>query len=310
MLRRQAALLTLPLICALMAGCAGASGASGRTAAAETPNIASRGTGGLKTVTLQSGGHARTYLLYVPPGDARNHRLPLVLVLHGAGDTAANTVGETGLLSVGEHSHNMILVFPQGYQDTWNEGAGHTPAEQAGINDVAFVAAILRRVETNYAVDARRIVATGFSNGALMTEDLGCALSRQLTLIAPVEGQLPDSVSATCHPQSPVSLYEVHGTADAEIPYGGGHFNGIGGGTTVLSAPDSAARWAALDHCSGQPASSTSGALTFSRYNACHDRVTVTLVTINGGQHVWPTGFGPTLAGEISSMSRARTAIR
>lgn len=313
MLRRPGALPALCLTFALMAACAGSSGASGaslRTSARDAPRTTYRGTGGLRTVKLTSGGHARTYLLYVPAGDTSSHPLPLVLVFHAAGDTAARTVAETGLLTLDERSHGMILVFPQGYQDTWNEGAGHTPAEQAGINDVAFAATILRRVEGSYAVDAHRVVATGFSNGALMTEDLGCALSRQLTLIAPVEGQLPDSVSAACHPAQPLSVYEVHGTADSAIPYDGGHFSGIGGGTSVLSAPDSAGRWAALDHCSTHPGNTTSGALTFARYSGCRDHVAVTLATINGGQHVWPQGFAPTLAGVISSLSSSRTAIR
>ena len=310
MVRTRLALLAL-----LLAGCVSACGSSaaqakrsaGHTATAERK---ARGTGGLKTVGLMSGGHRRTYLLYVPPGDSTRHSLPLVLAFHGVDDTARHTATETGLLRLDQHSHAMILVFPQGYQDTWNEGAGHTPAERAGINDVAFSATILRRVESHYVVDPHRVVATGFSNGALLTEYLGCTLSRQLTLIAPVEGQLPASVSANCDPPEPVNVYEVHATADQAIPYAGGHFDGIGGGTTVLSAPDSAMRWAALDHCSGHPGSSATGALTLSSYGGCADSVRVTLATIDGGKHAWPQGFGATLAGVVSSLPGTRTAIR
>lgn len=304
---------TLALTCVLLAGCGGASGHTrgshgGRPARAK--RSAYRPTRGLKTVSISSGGHQRTYLLYVPPGDSRRHRLALLLAFHGADDTAAHTAAETGLLSLDEHSHGMILVFPQGYRNTWNEGAGHTPAEQAGINDVAFTATILRRVESHYAVDPHRVVATGFSNGALLAEYLGCTLSRQLTLIAPVEGQLPVSVSGHCHPPQPLSVYEVHATADPAIPYAGGHFNGIGGGTTVLSAPDSAMRWAALDHCSSPARSSTSGRLALSTYGSCANGVRVTLATINGGNHAWPQGFAPTLASVIGSLPGTRTAIR
>lgn len=314
MLRGPAALFALLLTCALVAGCAGASGASGqqRSHRADAKvSKAGQGTGGLKTVRVQSGGHQRTYLLYVPPGDSSSHPLPLVLVFHGAGDTASHTVSETDLPNIADHSHNMILVFPQGYDDSWNEGTGSSAAAQAGINDVSFVATILRRVERHYPVDMHRVIATGFSNGALLTEYLGCALSRQLTMIAPVEGELPQATAARCDPPLPLTVFEVHGTADTAIPYEGGAFTGVGGvpGPPVLSAPSSAARWADLDHCSDQATDRTVGQVTFARYAGCADRMTVTLATVNGGQHAWPSGYGPTLANAITVMPRGRTAI-
>ena len=315
MLRRASALLALPLACMGVAGCAGlAAGASGRPQAHSTQHQASaadQGTNGLKTVTIEVGGRTRTYLLYVPPGDTSAHPLPLVLVFHGAGDTAAHTVDETDLPNIARQDRSMILVFPQGHDNSWNEGTGGTPAAQARVDDVRFVAAILRRVERGYAVDRHRVIATGFSNGALLTEDLGCTLSRQLTMIAPVEGQLPQAISSRCHPPLPVTVFEVHGTADTTIPYGGGGFTGVGGtpGPTVLSAPESAQRWATLDGCPGQAASRTSDSVTFATYGGCEDHVTVTLATVHGGQHQWPSGYGPTLAGAIASMSTNRIAI-
>lgn len=317
MLRRTAAPLALLVTGALVAGCAGAAGASGRTGrshAMRKPRRAQqryRGTRGIRTVSVEVGRLRRTYLLYVPPGDSANHPLPLVLVFHGAGDTAAHTVQETDLPNIARQDRSMILVFPQGYENTWNEGTGGTPAAQAKVNDVAFVATILRRVESHYAVDRHRVVATGFSNGALLTEDLGCTLSRQLTMIAPVEGQLPQVIASRCHPPEPLTVFEVHGTADSAIPYGGGGFTGIGGipGPSVLSAPNSAARWAGLDRCANQPRSRVSGPVTFATYGGCEDQVTVTLATVNGGRHAWPTGYGPTLANAIAALPDGRTAI-
>jgi polyhydroxybutyrate depolymerase len=327
MIRRPAGLLALALTCLLAAGCGGATGAKTASGAVTTGKARARpheqadqtvtaqaggdqGTGGMKTVALRSDGRQRTYLLYVPPGDTANHPLPLVLVFHGAGDTAAHTVDETDLPNIAQRSHNMILVFPQGYENSWNEGTGDNPAAQAKVNDVAFVSSILSRVEAHYAVDRRRVVATGFSNGALLTEDLGCALSRQLTMIAPVEGELPQAIAARCHPAVPLSVFEVHGTADSAIPYSGGAFTGVGGvpGPRVLSAPDSVARWAALDRCPAKPSSKTTGQVTLATYGSCEDKVTVTLATVNGGHHAWPSGFGPTLANAIASMSVGRTA--
>ena len=209
----------------------------------------SSGTRGLKTVNLRSGGRRRSYLLYVPPGDSVRHPLPLVLAYSGVDDSDSETASATGLLSIAEAQHNMIVAFPEGYDESWNDDAGDPPAEAAGVNDVAFTKTILRRIESTYPVDLQRVVATGFSNGAILAELLGCDLAANLTLVVPVEGQLSPTFSRSCRPAEPISVFEIHATADQSIPYSGGTFAGVGGPVEVLSAPASAARWAALNQC-------------------------------------------------------------
>ena len=89
--------------------------AAGRPATRATARRASAsaasGTSALTTLTVPAGGLVRTYLLYVPPGDSARHRLPLVLVYHGAYDTAADIANESGLLALAERRQNMIVAF-------------------------------------------------------------------------------------------------------------------------------------------------------------------------------------------------------
>ncbi len=242
-------------------------------------------------VSITVGGRARSFIVHVPPNPTIANR-PLILVYHGAEDSDQSTAKGTDFEQVADQ-YGEVVAFLQGYDDTWNEGAGHTPAEQAHVNDVAFTAAVIARIEALVSFDHTRIVASGFSNGALMVEDLACRLAPELSLIVPVEGELPASVSATCAPERPISVYEIHATADGVIPYGGGPFHGVGGGTTVLSAPLSVARWAALDHCSPTPTtSSPSSGIGISAYARCDGNVTVTLRTIDGGSHEWGASIG------------------
>jgi polyhydroxybutyrate depolymerase len=256
--------------------------------------------------TLVSGGHVRSYIVYAPPA-GRGRPRPLVLLYGGAGDTAIGATQDSDLEAVAAQQ-GIIAVFLQGYEDTWNEGAGHTPAEVAGINDVAFTAAVLNKVEARYSVNRREIAATGLSNGALLTELLGCRLATRFTLIMPVEGELPASVSPGCAPQRPIAVYEIHGTADATIPYGGGPFVGIGGGTTVLSAPASAARWAALDGCAASSTLSAEGTTVLTSYAGCRDRVGVVLDSITGGMHAFPPNFGTIVARTLRADRATRPA--
>ncbi len=252
----------------------------------DTSNTAPVG-GTTESATLTSGGLVRTYLVHVPTGGATGQRLPVIIAYHGADDTAADMEQQTGLDALADRDH-FLAVYPQGYQDTWNEGAGHTPAERAGVDDVAFTAALIAALKARFTIDAAKIAATGFSNGALLVQLLGCRLAAQLTLIAPVSGQLPTSVSPTCSPSRPISVLEFHGTADPTIPYGGGPFAGVGGGTSVLSAPASVQRWAALDGCASSPRVSTAGSTTASVYAPCRGSVSVSLDAISGGGHDWP----------------------
>jgi polyhydroxybutyrate depolymerase len=243
-------------------------------------------------------GRDRTLILHVPNTDPGGTPRPLALVYHGALDTAANTQSETDLDQVAD-SRGMLVAFLQGYQNTWNEGAGHTPAEVAGVDDVAFTAAALAAIERRVPVDRTRVAAVGFSNGALLADLLGCRLAASLSVIVPVAGPLPVSVAATCKPTRPVSVLEIHGTADASIPYNGGAFAGVGGGTTVLSAPDAVARWASLDRCKSTPSTKTTSSVGVSTYSGCANRVSVSLRTLVGAGHGWPSDIGESVAGAL-----------
>ncbi len=233
----------------------------------------------------------RTFIIEVPPDKPVATRA-LVLVYHGATDTAANTVQETNILQEATVRGDLV-AFLQGYDDTWNEGSGSTPASLAHVNDVAFTADVIARLRKLMSFDSSRVAAVGFSNGAIMVEDLGCHLASLISLIIPVEGQMSTVQSASCSPARPESVYEIHGTTDPSIPYDGGYFQSSIGYDTVLSAPDSVARWAHLDDCSAGPATSTpNSTITLSSYSKCKDGVSVTLRTIIGGQHDWPSDIG------------------
>jgi polyhydroxybutyrate depolymerase len=232
----------------------------------------------------------RSFILHVPPGNAVANR-PLILVYHASTASAATTEQNTDFRSVANQTGELV-AYMQGYKNTWNEGTGHSPAATLHIDDVGYSAATIALIEQLVPFDHNRVVATGFSNGALMVEYLGCQLASELALIVPVEGELPDVDSASCAPARPVSVYEIHATADSVIPYSGGSFTGVYGGTTVLSAPASVARWAQLDLCSTTPTLTPSSSITLTTYTSCQNGVTATLRTIVGGSPVWGSNIG------------------
>jgi len=245
------------------------------------------------TIKLVVGHLSRSLILHVPPHAAIARR-PLLLIYHGITDTAGGTEQQTDFTQVADRTGELV-AFMQGYENSWNEGTGNSPAARAHINDVGYTLAAIAKLEGRVTFDHARIVAVGFSNGALMVEDLGCRIAGRLAMIVPVEGELAVTMARSCRPARQISVYEVHGTADTAIRYGGGPING--NGAVVLSAPKSIARWAQLNHCAARPVTSpTRSSIKVTTYSRCRRSVTTRLRTIVGGVHQWGSNIGEIVA--------------
>src|SRR5262245_62002973 len=135
--------------------------------------------------SLDAAGGPRRYVVHQPPGVGVAAPAPVVVMLHGAGGTAAWTLGETGWAGAADRE-GFLLVLPEGLRpdpsrppgflhnaQTWNDGAPRSLPDQPKPDDVAFLAAVLDDVGRRFAADPRRAYLTGFSNGAGMAFRVG-----------------------------------------------------------------------------------------------------------------------------------------
>ena len=137
------------------------------------------------------------------------------------------------------------------------------------------------------------------SNGALMAQRVGCQLSNRIAAIAPVEGTLE---YFPCNISKPVAVFEIHGTADKNIPFNGGYGCGVSG-TNFTSVPVTIQTWIDANACSCPYADQatcgqetlTDGDGTCTQFGTCNSGGNVTLCVIEGGGHTW-SGAG---AGQI-----------
>jgi len=232
--------------------------------------------------TLESGGLARTYRLFVPA------RLPpwpaLVLVLHGGfgtGDGAARQTGFDGEAA----RHGFVVAYPDGLARSWNAITCCGPAERSGVDDVGFLVRLVGVLEARYRVDPRRAYATGISNGGLMAYVLACRAAGTFAAIGPVAATLD---VASCSPTRPVSVLHIHGSADENIPFAGGRGAKGVTGNVWRSVPDTIRRWRRLDRCR-PPTERRKGDVAVSR-SECAAGAAVELDLIRGGGHSWPGG--------------------
>jgi polyhydroxybutyrate depolymerase len=228
------------------------------------------------------GGVPRSAIVHVPRVARSRQRLPLVLAFHGSGGTGAFMAGYSGLEALSDRA-GFISVFPSAARPhrRWvlaNKDAG-------GPQDLAFVTQVLDSAEAMACVDTSRVYAAGVSNGGGMAARLGCELNGRLAAIASVAGGY--SLLDACHPARPVSVLEIHGTADRVVPYAG-RPDGRGSVMGFLSG------WTAMDGCHGTPRRSGYAPSTVMlRWSGCRDGTVVEHLRIYGGGHAWPGATPP-----------------
>jgi polyhydroxybutyrate depolymerase len=201
-------------------------------------------------------------------------------------------------------AQGFIVAYPQaaialGAGFAWNVpgqtlvGGGAVPADAP--DDVAFLGTTVTTLAQAYPIDTRRVYATGMSGGARMSSQLGCDLSGVVAAIAPVAGlRFPPP----CASARPVSVVAFHGTADTVNPY-----DGKGQAYWTYSVPNAEAQWAAHDGCAAQPETSQSSpSLTITSYPRCAGGAAVTLYTIAGLGHQWPSAATTTAVDANTAM--------
>ncbi|HEV3365757.1 MAG TPA: PHB depolymerase family esterase [Acidimicrobiia bacterium] len=234
-------------------------------------------------------GLSRPYRLFVPLSLDRSRAAPLVLILAGVGNTGESMVGATGFDRVAERE-GLVVAYPEGVNETWNAGYCCLGRATSGPDDVGFLTRLIDDIATKNRIDAERVYAVGVSAGAMMAYRLACERAERIAGVGSVAGAM---VLDACRPSKPVSVIEIHGTADGLVPYEGGR---TAGGATQPSPSTLAVaqRWAELNACPAAPAPKIVGVVSTSTWTACAQGTGVKLIAIDGGGHTWfAEGLGP-----------------
>ena len=238
-------------------------------------------------------GRTRTYHLYVPSNIPAGP-VPLLVALHGGTGWGAQFQRSSGFDGLAE-ANGFLVVFPDGIGvgadgtqlRTWNAGYCCGPAVRQGVDDVAFVSALISEISGRYEIDPSRVFAAGHSNGGMLAYRLACELS---DLIVAVGVQSSSLGVEPCKPSSPVSLLHIHGTADANHPIDGGVGSNSISGVSYNSAQWSAETIAAAVECKDRPVLSTDSSnpdLAISTWVGCTGGTEVRLIAVNGATHAW-----------------------
>jgi len=232
---------------------------------------------------LVFGGLPRTYQLHVPAG--LDHPAGLVINLHGAGHTGGEQAAVTNYNAVADQN-GFVVAYPDGIDFSWADGRGASVPDRQGVDDVGFLSALIDQLSRDYGIARGRVFVTGMSAGAFMATRLACERADLISAIAPVAGTL--GAAFPCAPSRPVSVLQVHGTADAVVPFTGGTMLGRGGYSDVVAAPAMAQRWRDVDRCPAPVDNGPAGAEHRFTASGCAGGTEVVFIQIDGGGHTWP----------------------
>ncbi|KPA81525.1 hypothetical protein ABB37_03873 [Leptomonas pyrrhocoris] len=202
---------------------------------------------------------------------------PMLVLFHGLNDNCEHFLNATGFIPYAEQ-HSFVLVSAcgsQGYLGTaWNSGtccgfSGDKP------NDVAFAQKIVKDMSETVCVDERKVMAVGFSNGAMLSEVLACEAPDVFQATVSIGGVVelrPGNAEglARCTEkvrakQHRASVLMVHGTSDAMVPWGGNRFLGFPSIDANLAA------WVERNDCAADKKNSTIHTKTYTNtiYDHC-----------------------------------------
>jgi polyhydroxybutyrate depolymerase len=192
--------LSICVLLATLIGCGG--GGSGSSGGSTTTPPAPITYGKIRKTTVVDG-DTREYYVHVPLKYDGKTAVPVVFMFHGTSGDGEKFYNISGWKEKAE-IENFISIYPSSWSYCFiDEGVvKHNTkwsdftlpeilcAGERARDDVKFVAQMINEVQAAYNVNAKRIYASGFSNGAQFSSRLAVDLSDKLAAVASNAGGL------------------------------------------------------------------------------------------------------------------------
>lgn len=279
----------------------GGSNNGGQAAGGNTEGGGTGDGGGQTTMDFVAGGD-RPVNVHLPAGYDPAVPTPLLILLHGYGASGAL---QDSYFHMGDAADASGLVFaaPDGTKDAngsrfWTATDACCNFAELPVDDSAYLIGLVDEIAGKLNIDPGRVYFAGHSNGGFMSYRLACDHADKIAAIASLAGATHND-QADCPASEPVSVLQIHGTADATIAYLGGQNLG----NIYPGAQETVQRWVTVDGCDSQgelgaprdvEGSIAGDESSVEVFSGCDANTSVELWTIPGGSHI------PNLAADFS----------
>ncbi len=151
---------------------------------------------------------------------------------------------------------------------------------------------IVSNLQSAFRVNSSKIVTTGFSNGGMFSETLGCTSGDLFKAVASVGGTnvlepgnaqgLAACDAAAAKNKDRPHVLIVHGDDDPTVPWAGNNLLGF------PAIPDDLNAWKARTGCTGTPSVTIKTNNFKNEIYSCSNGKQVELVRHINGKHIWP----------------------
>jgi polyhydroxybutyrate depolymerase len=276
-MKKVVGLLVAVVVVLGIAGLVGwhAVGASGQPAKTKTKTAASvKVATSTKTYSMTVGGFKRSYEV-IAPVKAPPKSAPVFVVLSGIGSTVAQEIDRDDILPYAT-ANQAEIVYPVAIDKSWNAITCCGEAATKNVNDLAFLEALVPRVNPG---DARKVYVVGYSNGARMAYRVACDDPTLFDGYAMVKG----GPTPGCNLRKPVTILQLASKNDPEIPYEPGDK-----GIEPLAMTTLVADLHTAEKCPGKSAVTHSGSMTLTTWSKCENGARVGFAVWKAGVHSFP----------------------
>ena len=184
--------------------------------------------------------------------DSLANPAPLLILLHSASTSGIHQENYMHLGPVAK-KNGLIYIAPDGMTNPegkrfWNASKSCCNRYKQEVDDVAYINSLIDEISKKTPIDPKRIYLVGHSNGAFMSFTFACKTNKVAAIVA-IAGAM--DTESDCTPSTPVSLLNIHGTADKTIKVTGGVMNNF----PYTSATKTVKTIASVNKCSN-PATS------------------------------------------------------
>jgi predicted peptidase len=165
---------------------------------------------GTKTGFLNKEYEGDKYVVFVPHEKKAGEKYPVILFLHGSGETGTDGVAQSkqgigNAIRKHEKTFPFLTVMPQSHDRTW----------KADSKDGKRAIAILDAAMKEYDGDPKRTYLTGLSMGGMGAWSFAIAYPERWAAIVPICGRGDTSQAAKI---AKIPCWDFHGGADTTVP--------------------------------------------------------------------------------------------
>ena len=230
-------------------------------------------------------GIKRDFVISLPP---ESNGAPLIVMLHGAGDSAENFRRTSGF-------DNDALA--KGYAVCYASGTSNTKAGrnyrswnygrlEPDYDDVGFIKALVNYLVDEYSLDKVHVFCAGFSNGGFMNFRLALEAQDTFQACASVGGDLNKTLWNKRPEKNDVGMLVVYGEIDESIPK---NFDDSAKTALDPAIEDVIDYMASSNGLNKQSESETEDGMIISKYGADSDKDVVWGVLVKDAKHAWYT---------------------